>query len=46
MQMVFLDVVFLPSRATLYTTFLEDCGRGESLKTTMCGWGKARASSI
>ena len=29
-------VAFLPSRATFYTTFLHNCGRGESLKTTTC----------
>ena len=30
----FQEVVFLPSRANLSTTFLMNCGRGESLGTT------------
>ena len=32
--MDFQDVVFLPSQATFYTTFLTNCGRGESPGTT------------
>ena len=28
------DVAFLPSRASFSTTFLKNCGRGESLGTT------------
>ena len=34
--MVFQDVAFLPSRASLSTTFLKTCGRGESFVTTTC----------
>ena len=30
------DVAFLLSRASFVTTFLKDCGRGESLATTTC----------
>ena len=30
------DVAFLPSRASFSTTFLKNCGRGESLRTTTC----------
>ena len=30
------DVAFLPSRASFYTTFLKNCGRGEILGTTTC----------
>ena len=30
------DVAFLPSRASFSTTFHEDCGIGESLRTTTC----------
>ena len=29
------DVVFLPSRARFSTTFLKNCGRCESFKTTI-----------
>ena len=40
----FQDIVFLPSRASVFTTFLKNCGRGESLKTSTCPktvfWGK------
>ena len=32
--MGFQNVALLPSRASISTTFLEDCGRGESLGTT------------
>ena len=32
----FQDVVFLSSRASYSTTFLKNCGRGESLGTTTC----------
>ena len=32
----FQDVVFLPSRACFYTTFLTNCGGSESLKFTTC----------
>ena len=32
----FHDVVFLPSRASFSSTFLKNCGRGESLSTTTC----------
>ena len=32
--MGFQDVVFLSSRASFSTTFLKNCGRGESLGTT------------
>ena len=34
--MGFQDVVFLPSRACFSTTFLKNCGRGDSLRTTTC----------
>ena len=34
--MGFQDVVLLPSRASFSTTFLKNCGRGESLGTTTC----------
>ena len=34
--MDFLDVAPLPSRASVFTTFLTNCGRGESLGTTTC----------
>ena len=34
--MDFQDVEFLPSRARFSTTFLKNCGRGESLRTTTC----------
>ena len=34
--MGFQDVSFLPSRPGLYTTFLTNCGRGESLGTITC----------
>ena len=34
--MVFQDVAFLPSRASFSTTFINNCGRGESLRTTAC----------
>ena len=34
--MDFLDVAFLLSRASITTTFLKNCGRGESLGTTTC----------
>ena len=30
------DVVFLPLRASFYTTFIKNCGRGEIVGTTMC----------
>ena len=30
------DAAFLPSRATMSTTFHKSCGRGESLRTTTC----------
>ena len=36
------DVAFLSSVASFCTTFLENCGKGESLMTTTCpkaGWG-------
>ena len=32
----FQDVEYLPSRASFFTTFLKNCGRGESLRTTTC----------
>ena len=32
--MGFKDVVFLPHRVGFYITFLEKCGRGESLEST------------
>ena len=32
--MDFWDVSLLPSRATFYTTFLNNCGGGECLRTT------------
>ena len=34
--MGFQDVAFLPSKASLPTTFHTNCGRGESLRTTTC----------
>ena len=34
--MGFQDVVFLPFRASFFTTFLKNCGRGESLETSTC----------
>ena len=34
--MGFQDVAFLSSRASFYTTFLKNCGSGESLMTTTC----------
>ena len=34
--MGFQHVAFLPCRATLSTTFLKHCGRGESLGSTTC----------
>ena len=34
--MGFLDVAFVPSRASFSATFLKHCGRGESLGTTTC----------
>ena len=34
--MGFQDLAFLPSRACFFTTFLTNCGRGESLVTTTC----------
>ena len=34
--MTFLDVLFLPCRASFSTTFLNNCGRGEGLGTTTC----------
>ena len=34
--MGFQDVVLLPSQATLSTTFLKNCGRGEIFGTTAC----------
>ena len=34
--MNFQDVAFLPSRASLSTTCLKNCGRGECFKTTTC----------
>ena len=42
--MVFLDVAFLPSRAISFTTFLKNCGRGESLGTTTCPKTVARGN--
>ena len=30
------DVAFLPLRASFSTTFLKNCGRGESFVTTTC----------
>ena len=32
----FSGCMFLPSRPGLYTTFLKNCGRGESLETPTC----------
>ena len=32
----FWDVTFLPTRACFSTTFLNNCGRGESIGTTTC----------
>ena len=29
-------MMFLPSRASFHTTFLNNCGRGESLESTAC----------
>ena len=34
--MGFMDVAFLPSKASFSTTFLQNCGRGEGLVTTTC----------
>ena len=34
--MGFLDCEILLSRASFSTTFLKNCGRGESLQTTTC----------
>ena len=34
--MGFLDVAFLPSRASLSTTFLENCVKVKSIATTTC----------
>ena len=34
--MGFQDVAFLPSRSSLLTTFLKNCGIGECLRTTTC----------
>ena len=34
--MGFQDIAFLPTRASFSTTFLKNCGRGESLGTTTC----------
>ena len=34
--MGFQDVAFLPSPASFSTTFLINCGRGESLRTATC----------
>ena len=34
--MGFQDVAFLPSIASFSTTFLKNCGRGESLRATTC----------
>ena len=34
--MVSQDVAFLPSRDSFSTTFVKNCGRGESLRTTTC----------
>ena len=36
LQEIFQDVVFLPSGASFSTTFLKNCGRGESLGSTTC----------
>ena len=36
LQLGFQDVSFLPSWATFFTTFLINCGGGESLRTTTC----------
>ena len=40
----FPDVAFLPSRASVSTTFHKDCDMGESIMTTTCPktmvWGK------
>ena len=33
--MGFLDAAFLPSRASFYITFLNNCGEGESLRTAI-----------
>ena len=30
------DVAFQHTRASFYTKFLKNCGRGENLRTTMC----------
>ena len=35
--MGFQGVAFLPSRACFFTTFMKNCGRGESLGATTCG---------
>ena len=34
--MGFQDVVFLPIRASFFTTFLRNCGSGDSIRTTTC----------
>ena len=34
--MDFLDLAFLPSRASFHTTFLRNCGRGDCLRTATC----------
>ena len=34
--MSFQDVAFLPSRNSFSTTFLKNCGKGESHRTTTC----------
>ena len=34
--MGFLEIAFMPSRASFSTTFLKNCGRCESLWTTTC----------
>ena len=34
--MDFQDVALLPYRASFSTTFPKNCGRGESLRTTIC----------
>ena len=34
--MVFLDAAFFSYHASFFTIFLENCGRGESLRTSTC----------
>ena len=43
--MGFQGVAFLSSQASSSTTFLENCGRGESLETTTCHKTEVGAST-